>query len=86
MGRRTYITASNGRSYYLIEVIALFLKTLRDSIQKYFDVRGGEHRIDEFHWILTIPALWGKRARDMMREAAYLVSPTIDFFLQDYIV
>ena len=54
-------------------MIALILKRVREILKKHFEVTK-QHDIKDFHWVLTIPALWGKKARDMMREAAYLVS------------
>ena len=60
--------------YYLIEVIAIILKKIKEKLTHFFKNREGDHKIEEFHWVLTVPALWGLRARNMMREAAYLVS------------
>ena len=65
---------SDGKKYYLVEVIGLILKNLKEIIERYFETRGGLCKIEEFDWVITVPALWGERARDMMREAAYVVS------------
>ena len=71
---------SDGKKYYLVEVIGLVLKNLKEIIESYFKIRGGLYKIEEFDWVITVPALWGERARDMMREAAYVVS----FILNNY--
>ena len=60
--------------YYLIEVIAIILRKIKEKLGDFFKNRQGDHKIEDFHWALTIPALWGLRAREMMREAGYLVS------------
>ncbi len=74
MSHDTAVLGSDGNNYYVIEVIALILKNVRQKLVTYFAKRGNKYSIEQFHWVLTIPALWGERARDMMREAAYLVS------------
>ena len=74
MNRTSFVRGSDGKRYYLLEVIGLILKSLREIIENYFFTRGSLYRIEEFDWVITVPALWGERARDMMREAAYVVS------------
>ena len=59
--------------YYLIEVIAIILRKIKEKLENFFKNREGGYKIKEFHWVLTVPAMWGLRARDMMREATYLV-------------
>ena len=69
----TTIKSSDGVEYYLIEVIATILRKVKEKLEHFFKHREGGYKIEDFHWLLTVPALWGIRARDMMREAAYLV-------------
>ena len=59
--------------YYLIEVIVIILRKVKEKLEYFFKNREGDHKIEDFHWVLTVSALWGIRARNMMREAAYLV-------------
>ena len=59
--------------YYLIEVIAIILRKVKEKLTLFFNNREGDHKIEDFHWVLTVPAMWGLRARSMMREAGYLV-------------
>lgn len=63
---------SNGKQYYLMEVIALVLKKVKERVRDKLFTRFGLD-IDSFSWVLTVPALWGESARRMMKEAAYLV-------------
>ena len=59
--------------YYLIEVIAIILRKVKEKLEDFFKNREGGYKIEDFHWVLTVPALWGLRAREMMREAGCLV-------------
>ena len=74
VNRTTSVRGSDGNDYYLVEVIGLVLKNVREIIEHIFEATGGVYRVEDFSWIVTVPALWGERARDMMREAAYAVS------------
>ena len=69
--------------YYLIEVIATILKLIKKRLTNIFWQRDkpGGYKMEEFDWAITVPALWGERARDMMREAAYLVSNDVLYIL-----
>ena len=60
--------------YYLIEVIATILKKVKERVIQFFETAPSGYKIDDFDWVITVPALWGIQARDMMREAGYLVS------------
>ena len=54
-------------------MIATILKVIKDKLRVFFKNRPGGYKIEDFDWAVTVPALWGERARDMMREAGYLV-------------
>ena len=56
--------------YYLIGVIAIILRKIKEKLEYFFKNKQVDHKIKDFHWALTVPALWGIRARDIMREAA----------------
>ena len=32
----------------------------------------------DFNWVITVPAIWKPRAKQMMREAAYLVCDNLN--------
>ena len=57
-----------------MDVIAFILKYLRDKL--YNDVNKSKLRMSQvqFDWVVTVPAIWDIRGRQMMREAAYKVS------------
>lgn len=71
------IKASNGTKHYLVEVIAFILQYLKDELSKKLSEPGNDNSgisIDDFDWVLTVPAIWRSRGKRMMREAAYMVS------------
>ena len=64
------------KEFYLVEVIALTLKYLKDKLLDLEEVcKGltGVLRASDFSWVITVPAMWKARGKDMMRQAAYLV-------------
>ena len=66
------IKASNGKEFYLVEVIAFVLKYLREKLEKH-TLRDSELTAADFDWVITVPAIWRSRGKRMMREAAYQV-------------
>lgn len=78
------ISAHEGKKYYLIEVIALVLSYLKKTFEEHLERSG--HKIlstqgsfralksSDFLWVITVPAIWQNRGKQMMREAAYRVS------------
>lgn len=72
------IVAINGKHFFLLEVIAMILKYLKDkflSIEIEGGIRGSLD-MEDFKWVLTVPAMWKARGKQMMREAAYKVRTT----------
>ena len=67
------IKSSNGRDFYLVEVIAFFLKHLKQLFE--FHLKQAESLLkgSDFDWVITVPAIWRARGKRMMREAAYMV-------------
>ena len=86
VNRETTVKGSDNNDYYLVEVIGLILKNVREGIERHFIAKGSTHRVEDFGWVLTVPALWGARARDMMREAAYAVSICLHIHIHNYIL
>ena len=54
-----------------------FYTTVRNEIRK----RSGHWCDDEVKWILTVPASWGDRAREFMKQAAFEVYNRFLFLL-----
>ena len=67
------VKAKNGTEYYLVEVIAHILKYLKDELIK--KLKRAELNLEAtcFDWVITVPAIWRNRGKQMMREAGYKV-------------
>ena len=65
--------ASDGKQYYLIEIIAFILKYLRDKLIGHLSRTIMALKTTDFDWVITVPAIWDARGKGMMREAAYMV-------------
>ena len=63
----------HGDSYYLMEVIAIMLKYLKDQLINHLSRTVTPLKASQFEWVITIPEIWRSRGRHMMREAAYPV-------------
>ena len=74
--REKKVKAKNGKEYYLVDVIAHILKYLKDELIKKLNTAEGNPRFQatDFDWVITVPAIWKSRAKQMMREAGYKVS------------
>lgn len=69
------IKAKNGKAdYYLVDVIAQILKYLKiELIEKHLQRGGHPLEATDFDWVITVPAIWKARGKQMMREAGYKV-------------
>ena len=67
------ITASNGKQYYLVDVIAHILKYLKSELISQLQLGGHPLEATDFDWVITVPAIWRARGKQMMREAGYKV-------------
>ena len=57
-----------------MEVVAHILKYLKDELIK--KLKRAEYQLEatDFDWVITVPAIWRARGKQMMREAGYKVS------------
>ena len=67
------ISDSSNKEWYLIEVIAFIIKYLKDELFKHLLMAGISMSVSDFDWVITVPAIWQARGKQMMREAGYLV-------------
>ena len=65
--------ASNGKEYFLVEVIAHILKHLKDELIEVVTASGLNVTATDFDWVITVPAIWKAKGKQMMREAGYKV-------------
>ena len=59
--------------YYLVDVIAFILKYLKDQLYEALGKSDLDMSQVKFDWVVTVPAIWDARGKQMMREAAYKV-------------
>ena len=76
VSRTTPISPVNSdEQYYLVDVVALILKYLKDRLYDCLRKDGHDVSRVQFDWVITVPAaIWDNRGKEMMREAAYKVS------------
>ncbi len=67
------VKAANGKTFYLVEVIAQILKYLKNELLKSLKLAGHLLEVTDFDWVVTVPAIWKARGKQMMREAGYKV-------------
>ena len=81
MHRERKVQAKNGKNYYLVEVIAHILKYLKDELIK--KLKKAEYALEatDFDWVITVPAIWRNRGKQMMREAGYKVNIIVIIFM-----
>ena len=86
--RDTKISDVNSKRFFLRDVIALFIKCLKDEFENTLTMRNIDDQTDhtsdsdtdsvltatDFHWVITVPAIWSASGKQMMREAAYQVN------------
>ena len=72
---------NSNEKYYLVDVIAFILKYLRDKLYEALENSDLDMKQVQFDWVVTVPAIWDIRGKQMMREAAYKVRPTTEVLL-----
>ena len=73
--REMKIKATNGTEYYLVDVIAQILKYLKIKfIEKHLQRSDYQLEATDFDWVITVPAIWRARGKQLMREAGYKVA------------
>ena len=63
-----------GNEHYLVEVIAFILKHIKTQLVERLAMTANPLKTTDFDWVITVPAIWNAGGKQMMREAAYLVS------------
>lgn len=67
------IKAKNDKEYYLVEVIAHIIKYLKEALLIKMKRSDYDLKATDFDWVITVPAIWRARGKQMMREAGYKV-------------
>ena len=75
VSRTTPISPVNSdEQYYLVDLVAVILKYLKDRLYDCLRTGGLDMSKIQFDWVITVPAIWDNRGKQMTREAAYKVS------------
>ena len=69
ISRKMPLESFTGECYYLVEVIAFVLCHIKDQLKKHLRLDS----LPDFEWVITVPAIWEAKGKQMMREAAYKV-------------
>ena len=64
---------NSSEQYYLVDVVAFILKYLKDQLYEALGKILDTSQTIQFDWVVTVPAIWDVRGKQMMREAAYKV-------------
>ena len=68
------VKASNGKEFFLVDVIAQILKYLKEEfLVKHLQRGGHSFNATDFDWVITVPAIWKAKGKQLMREAGYKV-------------
>ena len=67
------IEDDKGDKYYLVEVIALMLNQIKTSLVGQLSRTTRKLKATDFNWVITVPAIWKGKGKQLMREAAYKV-------------
>ena len=62
------------QQYHLVDVVTFILKYLKDQLYDTLGKNGFDMSRIQFDWVVTVPAIWDARGKQMMREAAYKVT------------
>ena len=80
--RNQKISAMNGMQFFLVDVIAHILHHLKcQLLMEIRDFGYKELKASDIDWVITVPAIWKSRARRMMLEAGYMVSPKLKLLI-----
>ena len=76
-------TTSTGLSslFFLLDVIAHILHHLKDTLLTELREYGQNLKASDFDWVITVPTIWKPKARKLMLEAGYMVSPKLKFVI-----
>ena len=77
ISREMTIKAHNGKEYFVIDVVAQILKYLKTELINHFQRSENPLEATDFDWVITVPAIWKARGKQMLREAGYKVNLAI---------
>ena len=77
--RNQIISSLNGKKFFLVDVIAHILHHLKNQLVSALKDDCKKVKTSDINWLITVPAFWSNKAKEMMREAGHMVSPNSKF-------
>ena len=79
LNKDTTMRAANGKAIPAMTVFCHALRFFRDhALQEITDQSDTKITNEDVKWVITVPAIWKAPAKQFMRQAAYIVSITIN--------
>jgi len=75
------ISDVSGKKIPAIEVFGKSIKALTDHFMRLLETEGIDIKWSEIRWVLTVPAIWSDKAKQVMRESAEQVTMFTIYFL-----
>lgn len=75
------ISDVTGKKMPAIEVFGKSIKALTDHFMRLLETEGINIKWPEIRWVLTVPAIWSDKAKQVMRESAEQVTMVTIYFL-----
>ncbi|KAK3576501.1 hypothetical protein CHS0354_034177 [Potamilus streckersoni] len=70
LSRGTELLDATGKKMLAIDVFVMCIKYLKDTAVEEAIARVEELKESDFHWVVTVPAIWSDQSKQFMREAA----------------
>lgn len=76
----TKVVAANGQSFPAVQIFSLALRYLSQQVRAELTDCGSDVPSEALRWVITVPAIWSQAAKQIIREAAYQVNPSLNYF------
>ncbi|XP_061164251.1 uncharacterized protein LOC133173280 [Saccostrea echinata] len=71
LNRRTVIQDDKGKECLAVKIFSMSIQHFKDRLLHDLDLSRASCSADDIRWVLTVPAIWGEQAKQMMQESAY---------------
>ncbi|XP_062571659.1 uncharacterized protein LOC134233692 [Saccostrea cucullata] len=71
LNRGTVIQDDKGKECFAVKIFAMSIQHFKDKLLRDLDLSRAPCSADDIRWVLTVPAIWGEQAKQMMQESAY---------------
>lgn len=70
LSRRTMVQDDKGRECLAVTVFSMSIKYFRERLLRHLDRSKAQCFDEDIRWVLTVPAIWGEQAKQLMQESA----------------